>query len=84
MRHVRVKCTDQHKNVAYIYWRDGWRCALANGAPAGFSYAGVHGDEMALGFALEDAASSSEVLAAVKKYGSARVTYELILKGSLL
>lgn len=76
---IRIKCTDQHRNVSYVHNSGGsWRCTLANGIPASMSYAGVRGDEMAAKFALDDAKSQDEALAAMMKHGSKLCRYETV------
>jgi hypothetical protein len=75
---IRIKCTDKHGNVAYVHNGGGsWRCTLANGIPAAFSYAGVRSDEMACQFDLEDCSTPEEALAVVQKHGSHTYKYEV-------
>ena len=75
---IRIKATDQLGNVAYVFSRgDRWQVVLANGIPAGFSYAGFSGEEMAVMFCLEDCASAEEALAVCKRMGSPLTKYEI-------
>ena len=75
----RIKCTDELGNVSYLFKRNGeWSCVLANGTPASFSYAGIHGDEMAAIFRLEDAATVEDAVAVAKNLGSPRARYEVV------
>lgn len=65
---MRFKCTDRLGNVAYVYQHGNvWRCTLANGTPAAFSYAVGPCDEMGLKFALEDAISDQHRLSILKQ-----------------
>jgi hypothetical protein len=75
---IRIKATDELGNVAYVFSRGGrWGTVLANGIPAGFSYAGIWGDEMAAVFCLEDCSSAEEALAVCERMGSPRTKYEI-------
>ena len=63
---LRIKATDDVLvNVAYIIRNsDGsYRCALANGTPASFSYAGIQPNkEMECKFALMDAGNDHQAI----------------------
>jgi hypothetical protein len=71
---IRIKASDHTyspPNVAYLHETPtGWRCTLANGTPAAFSYAGIRGDETAARFALEDCETGEQALAAVRQHGA--------------
>lgn len=55
---VRFRCASGAEVLAYIFKSGGdWRCALPNGTPCAFSYGIGHCDEMAVRFALADAAN---------------------------
>ena len=76
---MRIRATDKLGNVAYVYARGGeWRCALANGTAAAFSYAGLGYDEMIVKFALEDCTDSDAALAVCRSYGNNTTRYELV------
>ena len=76
---IRIKCTDSLRNVSYVHNSNGhWRCNLSNGIPAGMSYAGVTGDEMAVLFALDDATSADDALAVMRRHGSRLCQYEVV------
>ena len=75
---IRIKCTDSHRNVSYVHNSGGsWRCNLSTGIPASMSYAGIHGGEMAVVFALDDAQSPSDALAVMQQHGSRLCRYEV-------
>lgn len=79
-RTIRIKSTDQYGNVAYIYRRRGeikFRCALADGIPASFSFAGISGDEMGAKFEMEDCETAEDVLIVCERRGSHLHTYEI-------
>ena len=76
---IRIKSTDQFRNVAYIYRRKGatmFSCALANGTPAAFTYAGIH-EEMAASFAFEDCDTAEDALIVCERFGSKLCKYEI-------
>lgn len=81
MKHpVQIRASDDLGNIAYIHRDEGgrFRCTLANGIPAAFSYAGIADDEMACRFAIDDCDSRETALAVVKRFGSPNYRYELI------
>jgi hypothetical protein len=80
-KRVRIRCTQKDlNNVAYVHQANGggWRCQLANGIPASFSYAGVLGDETGVVFRLEDAATAEDALQVMRAAGGRNWTYELV------
>lgn len=81
MTKIRIRSTDVLGNVAFIYRLDNgkWRCTLANGIPASFSYAGVKFNlEQECKFALEDAVTPDEVMEEVKKRSYGGYRYEFV------
>ena len=82
---IRIKATDQLKNVTYITNTNGeWKCNLAKGVPVSFSYAGINRDVMACIFDLEDNTATgtleerrSKALDVVRKHGGKAWTYEI-------
>jgi len=79
-KRIRIKCTEVRlSNVSYVHCDGGdWRCVLANGIPAGMSYAGVLGDETKVRFKLEDATTPEEALEVMRAAGGRHWTYELV------
>jgi hypothetical protein len=76
---TRIRATDKLGNVAYVYGQGpDWRCALANGTGAAFSYAGLGYDEMAVKFAFEDCTSSAEIVAVCQRFGGKNTNYNLV------
>lgn len=77
---IRIKCTDDLGNVAYIYRpaNGKWHCALANGIPATLSYAGILEDQMGTYFKLDDCTSAAAALNVVRESGSKNCSYEVV------
>jgi len=77
---IRIKATSALGGVAYIHRSiDGaFSCVLANGIPASLSYAGIHTDEMACRFALDDCSTGEEALAIVRQRGASNYIYDLL------
>lgn len=69
-----VKITDPHGDVQYLHYLHGWHCT--------FSWvhlcSGINEQQIkALKFALDQCQHPNLVLAAIKRYGSPKFTYEL-------
>ena len=77
---IRIVAVSNLGAIAYIYRTKGgsFHCALADGTPASFSYAGIGPDEMACRFALDDCSTGEQALDIVRQHASALYSYELL------
>lgn len=82
MNRVRIKLTDNHNNVKYLYQTPSgsWMLASQSGVPLAIS--NISANAMELMFALSDAQNERDALKAIAQYAYNFITAEVVqLKG---